>query len=384
LYSTTRSFISPNSFHIFNCLCDSLVLLALTYSTWYPDHPFCPWVLGTEFVEHFFGLARMLLPNFTYAELLKMVQNVMVRQKLLLMGEFREGREKESAAGYSFDYDPYPITAAQLQKLHVHLMLQDLNSIVEVAYQDVAQICKDILRIQIPALEDGQPLFLTPLGVPKSKIATGKRSARRTNDLEDLESGIDSADESGDNLVEDIQNLPLVDPAQAMCKVVRLSQLSDDLGSGIEQVAAAVNKPMLTVIQAVLSHSESPPSKPILISAPTPSIVVTSTIMDDNNRVSISLMLKSRLLQQSKATVRSERVVNLDPRFASVHRTISGVDKESKMTVQEASHRVRIAQVFDGEFVQAKKDRELRWQNVARAIAQLVMPQGLLDVVLSS
>ncbi|KAF9234524.1 WD40-repeat-containing domain protein [Melanogaster broomeanus] len=98
-----------------------------------------------------------------------------------------------------------------------HIKSGVLNSIVEVAYRDTAQICKDILRIRVPALEDGQPLFLTPLGAPKLKTTTGKWSGKRTNDLEEfLESGIDSADESGDDLVEEIQNLPLVDPVQAM------------------------------------------------------------------------------------------------------------------------------------------------------------------------
>ncbi|KAG1894525.1 uncharacterized protein F5891DRAFT_897860, partial [Suillus fuscotomentosus] len=69
LYSTSRSFISSPSFHIFNHLCDTLVLLALIFTKEYPDQPFCPWLLGTEFVEHFFGLARMLSPDFAYAEL---------------------------------------------------------------------------------------------------------------------------------------------------------------------------------------------------------------------------------------------------------------------------------------------------------------------------
>ncbi|KAJ7865861.1 hypothetical protein B0H14DRAFT_2275952, partial [Mycena olivaceomarginata] len=76
LYSTAKYFISPQSFHIFNRMCDSLILLVIIYARRYPDQPFCPWLLGTEFVEHFFGLARMMLPNFTYAEFLKLVQHV--------------------------------------------------------------------------------------------------------------------------------------------------------------------------------------------------------------------------------------------------------------------------------------------------------------------
>ena len=75
-YSLQRSFISPASFHIFNRLCDTLVLLVIAHARYYPNQAFCPWLYGTEFVEHFFGLARMILPNFTYAEMLKMGQHI--------------------------------------------------------------------------------------------------------------------------------------------------------------------------------------------------------------------------------------------------------------------------------------------------------------------
>lgn len=53
----------------------------------------------------FFGLARMLLPNFTFAEFMKMVQHITLRQKMLLTGKFDERREKSSAVGYIMDYD---------------------------------------------------------------------------------------------------------------------------------------------------------------------------------------------------------------------------------------------------------------------------------------
>jgi hypothetical protein len=95
-----RSFISLASFRIFNRLCDTLVLLVIVCARYYPDQPFCPWLLGTKFVEHFFGQARMILPNFTYAELLKMIQHIVVRQRILLSGHFKKNREKQSGVGY--------------------------------------------------------------------------------------------------------------------------------------------------------------------------------------------------------------------------------------------------------------------------------------------
>ncbi|KAJ7212583.1 hypothetical protein GGX14DRAFT_393484 [Mycena pura] len=58
-----------------------------------------PWLLGTEFVEHFFDLAWMMLPNFTYAEFLKLVQHVMVRQQILFLGHFKEKPEQNHRVG---------------------------------------------------------------------------------------------------------------------------------------------------------------------------------------------------------------------------------------------------------------------------------------------
>ncbi|KAH7902899.1 hypothetical protein BJ138DRAFT_1200019 [Hygrophoropsis aurantiaca] len=174
LYSPTRSFISTRSFHIFNRLCDTLVLLTLAYAQHYPESPFCPWIVGTEFVEHFFGLSRMYLPNFTHAELLKMVQNVMVRQKILLTKHFREEREKDSAAGYILDYDPTPLSAEELQAARVQLTVHDVNLIVETAYREAAQICKDILCIRVRNV-NSSPIKLSPLAA----VAKGGRTPIR-------------------------------------------------------------------------------------------------------------------------------------------------------------------------------------------------------------
>ncbi|KAH7891084.1 hypothetical protein F5I97DRAFT_128655 [Phlebopus sp. FC_14] len=128
----------------------------------------------------------------------------------------------------------------------------------------------------------------------------------------------------------------------------------------------------------VASSSDVSPA-PLATSEPEV-IPMSSAILDEKGRASVTLILRSRQLQQSNATVRSERVVNLDPRFTAVQKSLSSFEKDLKMTIQEASHRVRIAQVRDGEFEQARKSRELRWQSCARAIARLVMPKELPDL----
>jgi hypothetical protein len=42
------------------------VLLVIAHAQYYPDQPFCPWLLGTELVQH-----------------------IIVRQRILLSGKFK-------------------------------------------------------------------------------------------------------------------------------------------------------------------------------------------------------------------------------------------------------------------------------------------------------
>ena len=126
------------------------MLLIIAYARYYPDQPFCPWLLGTEFVEHFFGQAQMILPNFTYAELLKMVQHIMVPQWILLLGNFKENREKQSGVGYILDFDAMPLSHKSYQLAVVDLTTQDINNLVELGYKEAKMICRDLLKIVVP------------------------------------------------------------------------------------------------------------------------------------------------------------------------------------------------------------------------------------------
>lgn len=183
LYRPARSFISAASFNIFNRLCDSLVMLALAYARFYPDQPFCPWMLGTAFVEHFFGLARSLLPDFTYAEFLKLVKHVMLRQHILLSGKVNPKKERTSRAGYILDYDTSSLSAAELENLRVRMPDDLLNQTVELAYLEATQIATQLLYLPRCDL----PISLTPLRPPNtSSLDRGKERSEEDNaDSED-------------------------------------------------------------------------------------------------------------------------------------------------------------------------------------------------------
>ena len=171
-------------------MCDSL-LLVLAYTIHYPDQPFCPWLMGTKFVEHFFGLACQLLPNFTFAEVLKLIKHLMVWQQILLSGKFGEKSEWNSRSGYSFDFDNSPLSSEDLLHSRITLTTHNINRLIEIGCKDAIQICRMILCMPIPSLL----LVLSPLAAIGHKRVQPKRST-----------GADLKDSSEEDVEEDEDN----------------------------------------------------------------------------------------------------------------------------------------------------------------------------------
>lgn len=114
MYSLSRSFISHQSLKILNRLCDSLIAFALIFAREYPDIPFCPWLFGTASAEHFFGLARMILPDFTFPQFLYIVKHVTLQQRILLSGKYVAKKDSvaKPRSGYIFDIDTSPLQSS--------------------------------------------------------------------------------------------------------------------------------------------------------------------------------------------------------------------------------------------------------------------------------
>ena len=373
LYSTSRSFISSQSFHIFNRLCDSMVLLVLAYAKFYPDIPFCPWLLGTEFIEHFFGLARTLLPDFTYAELVKMVQNVMVRQCLLLTDRFREKQRNDSAAGYVMDHDPSPLMADEVHSARVALTPQDVTLLVELSFREASQICKEILKISTPNLANG-PLKLISVGAPK--VGTSAQKAQEPDDLPS--SGPDDCD---DDREDDLTSIVLdevdhvVTPEKAAADVMIYSALCDDFEEGIEELGrlSQLQQPRSTI------PTDRPHGSGIGLSELPHSTADSfkSLILLGDGKLSIDLMLGARQQWESHTKVHSERTQGIYSKFSnSLTRTLDSIDPKLRMSHQEASHRVRVAQQSLGAQDEFRKARELRWQQFSKAVQGIIKRNG--------
>jgi len=98
-FSIQHSFVSLQSNHIFKSLAESLVLLVIAHRDFYSKFPLLPWEHGTEALEHIFGIARRLVPDFTFYELYKVVHRVMYYDKLQRDGNFHFSQEKTVASG---------------------------------------------------------------------------------------------------------------------------------------------------------------------------------------------------------------------------------------------------------------------------------------------
>ncbi|KAG6895279.1 hypothetical protein C0992_002217 [Termitomyces sp. T32_za158] len=381
LYSTARSFISPASFHIFNRLCDTLVLLALVYSRKYSDQFFCPWLMGTEFVEHFFGLARMILPNFNYGEFLKMVKHIELRQKLLLSGKFKEARERHSASGYIMDYDARPLTSDDKELATVKLTDCDLNELVSLGFHEAYHICKDLLKIpaSLPTLE--APIDLAPLGSLSSQSKIPGSTGRSLDSDSDEENEETPDSDSDENVIEDVFNMDLpLGPmtAAAAHDTARLAAISEDIGhlqACIEDREIAGSTPNLPTIKSLglLASVDNLASQSLS----------KSDILDGSGTISILAMLEYRKRLQSGTTVHSERSVRLNPKFEAAEKEREDIFKNSgvvaKLSMKEASHRLRIGQQLDGLLQKnlPKKDREMRWLSIAQGLRLLIHPEEL-------
>ncbi|KAJ4480786.1 hypothetical protein C8R41DRAFT_771229 [Lentinula lateritia] len=387
LYSTKRSFISPPSLRIFNRLCDSLVLLVLAYSEYYPGIPFSIHNISTEFIEHFFGVARQLLPNFSYAELLKIIQHVMVRQRILESGLVNSKQSKDSASGYLFNEISDLRVPSSKPIPPVSITREQIDDLVRVAYNEAVHICRDILSIPAPKTPSPskQPLLHVARVSAVDSTINGNEFESEPNveyesDDEPDEDGDDNdGDDSGDELnrpvpeededEDDINIQQRINYAAGITakNTARYSVLCDDLDDILSQhnlsnVDISLPLPSSTVVPSLASLSG--PSQEA-------GIEFSKILNPCTSKFSVIASLNARKMWQSATVTKSERTVKLSTKFSQ---TMSMTENPKKMTPKEASHRLRIAQDHNVELQQQqkKKSRQKRWLEAAENINKIV------------
>ncbi|TFY52897.1 hypothetical protein EVG20_g10355 [Dentipellis fragilis] len=387
LISTSRSFISAPSFKILTRICDSMIALILVYGEHYPDIPFCPWILGTAYVEHFFGLARMMLPDFTYSQFLSIVKHVMLRQRILLDKTFSMSSGTQTKrAGYIFDFDNSPLTPEELSQSCIHISRAEIDDIITLGHQEAIQIARGFLHMSFAS----KHVELAPISGPS---ATTQDSDSDENDSED-ELDIEEQDDIENELESDNEDADCSILLSSM-NVTREAALADAHDAFACTVEPSACQTQETPLEAPVSGLSGLPRctdvPPLVMPTHGPR---QSTILSADGLLSIQQVLDMRKRHQSRTTVRSERSVKLDPKFlkrivdpvfaSTLEHTEDGAAEVQRaaMNIREASHRVRIAQALDQATpVSAKKSRELRWRDAARLL-QVVVPMHIVPNIL--
>jgi hypothetical protein len=299
------------------------MLLVLAYAKYYPNYSFCPWLTGTEFIEHFFGLARSLMPNFTYAEFLKMIKHIMFRQCMLLSGKFSLKKERTSQVGYILDYDASPLTE-ELLRCRVTLTTEDIHRLVDLGYCEAVQICKDLLHMPVPQL----PLILAPLSGVNSKTKTPQQLAKTNADDKDSDAEIEKEEDTDDEDVEldtehDTMDADTTAEAAAL-DTSHYARLCADFDATIAEARQQNNADSTSssslVFADIAMTALAPPSNRVL----------TSKILDKHGTLSIRLMLNMRQLHQSGTGTCSQRTIKLDLKFTKPKKPVEADNAEKK------------------------------------------------------
>ncbi|KAJ6462923.1 hypothetical protein C8R45DRAFT_1177792, partial [Mycena sanguinolenta] len=80
------------------------ILLTLAHLEYYPNIPFMPWHHGTHFLEHFYGIARSFITDFSFGQFIEMYKHILFRQRILSSRQYNTKKEKDSNNGYTFDF----------------------------------------------------------------------------------------------------------------------------------------------------------------------------------------------------------------------------------------------------------------------------------------
>ena len=106
MVTMNRNFLASQTYNSIMQLCESSFMLIYCHAQHYPSIPLCTWLHSTEAVEHLFGLARQILPDFSLLEFQQVIPKIKRMMKIWVK-ESVHGFEQTSHwsnSGYSHEY----------------------------------------------------------------------------------------------------------------------------------------------------------------------------------------------------------------------------------------------------------------------------------------
>ncbi|KAJ7776395.1 hypothetical protein B0H16DRAFT_1230569, partial [Mycena metata] len=139
-FQMQSSFIADASFQIFIRLCDQFILLILAHLEHYPNVPFMPWHYGSHFLEHFYGISRSSISDFSFGQLIEMYKHIALRQIILASGQYNVKKEKDSNNGYTFEFVDSKLTPEDIAALKQIPSRVDIDRACETAWNELAAL----------------------------------------------------------------------------------------------------------------------------------------------------------------------------------------------------------------------------------------------------
>lgn len=84
-----RNSLAPQIFKLMLRQCRSIVLLIMAHAKYSPETPLCTWLHSTEMVEHLFGIARSICPEFSLLEFQHVMPRIQRMQSVEIAGDVR-------------------------------------------------------------------------------------------------------------------------------------------------------------------------------------------------------------------------------------------------------------------------------------------------------
>ncbi|KAJ7815524.1 hypothetical protein B0H14DRAFT_3476149 [Mycena olivaceomarginata] len=173
LFQKLSSFLADATFQILIRLCNQFILLILAHRKYYPDVPFLPRNHGSSFIEHFFGITRSFISEFTFGQLIQMNKHITFRQGILSSGKFNTKKEKDSNNGYIPDCDtPAPPTPAEVSALEQLLSCANLDPQMTILNASPDSESEDELPVSANNIDFGLDTIRVPLQPVEAAIST--------------------------------------------------------------------------------------------------------------------------------------------------------------------------------------------------------------------
>ncbi|CAG8760726.1 17212_t:CDS:2, partial [Gigaspora rosea] len=119
-----------------------------SYRDYYPQYPFLSWMYSSEGCEHFFGLTRQIIPDFSFNDLIALTPKIACMYKAYSLGSLKLEREKMTGAGYISHYSDSSV-AENLEVLRNWPSDNEIRLAILYAYEQATALAKDVLGIMI-------------------------------------------------------------------------------------------------------------------------------------------------------------------------------------------------------------------------------------------